>query len=191
MTYGWLYDKTNKRFGPKFRNFKHLKKSRGVHRKNTYWTHPGHERQQKVTMIVLCRVAYLQFRSRRSQKNCPCAFIQNIFLKKFMQMIRGKIYINSYRWSLSLKELVQVDPTQIHQLSNLAPSNWKFKLLVTIKCVSWETKLSGWHSNRYTWTDLKIGLLLSAWLVWSVLGWETQTMCTLTFFQTCKAAMLY
>ena len=25
-------------------------------------------------------------------------------------------------------------------------------------------------SNRYTWTDLKIGLLLSAWLVWSGLG---------------------
>ena len=143
MAGGWLCDKTNKQFGPKFPNFKHLKKSRGVHRKNTYWTHPGHERQQKVTMIVLCRVAYLQFRSRRSQKTCPCAFIQNIFLKKFMQMIRGshiwgKIYIDSYR-SLSLKELVQVDPTQIHQLSNLAPSNWKFKLLVTIECVSWET----------------------------------------------------
>ena len=52
----------------KHHNFDRLKKSRGVHRKNTYKTHPGHERQQKVTMIVLCRVAYLQFRSRRTQE---------------------------------------------------------------------------------------------------------------------------
>ena len=91
MAGGWLWDKTNKRFGPKFPNFKHLKKSRGVHRKNTYWTHPGHERQQKVTMIVLCRVAYLQFRSRRSQK------IVHVLLSVLSKTLSKEIYANVKR----------------------------------------------------------------------------------------------